>query len=92
MVSLGWAGLDPAHIWDENSSLGLSIPYTTMGRVFRPSQRGHEQYQSAAADGGPFIGFDTLGSCRPPLLSFGVRPGRRKDKYNFTQLSKLGRG
>jgi len=33
MVSLGWAGLDPAHIWDENSSLGLSIPYTTLGQV-----------------------------------------------------------
>jgi len=30
---LGWAGLDPAHIWDENSSLGLSIPYTTLGQV-----------------------------------------------------------
>ena len=33
MVSLGWAGLDPAHIWDENSSLGVSIPYTTLGQV-----------------------------------------------------------
>ncbi len=33
MVSLGWAGLDPAHIWDENSSLGLSIPYTNLGQV-----------------------------------------------------------
>ena len=33
MVSLGWAGLDPAHVWDENSSLGLSIPYTTLGQV-----------------------------------------------------------
>ena len=33
MVSLGWAGLDPAHSWDENSSLGISIPYTTLGQV-----------------------------------------------------------
>jgi hypothetical protein len=33
MVSLGWAGLDPAHNWDENSSLGVSIPYTNMGQV-----------------------------------------------------------
>ena len=33
MVSLGWAGLDPAHISDENSSLGFSIPYTTLGQV-----------------------------------------------------------
>jgi len=33
MVSLGWAGLDPARSWDENSSLGLSIPYTTLGQV-----------------------------------------------------------
>ena len=33
MVSLGWAGLDPAQFWDENSSLGLSIPYTTLGQV-----------------------------------------------------------
>ena len=33
MVSLGWAGLDPAPIWDENSSLGLSIPYTNLGQV-----------------------------------------------------------
>jgi len=33
MVSLGWAGLDPAHKWDENSSLGVSIPYTTLGQV-----------------------------------------------------------
>jgi hypothetical protein len=33
MVSLGWAGLDPAHIWDETSSLGVSIPYTNLGQV-----------------------------------------------------------
>ena len=33
MVSLGWAGLDPALFWDENSSLGVSIPYTTLGQV-----------------------------------------------------------
>jgi hypothetical protein len=33
MVSLGWAGLDPAPIWDENSSLGVSIPYTNLGQV-----------------------------------------------------------
>jgi hypothetical protein len=33
MVSLGWAGLDPALLWDENSSLGVSIPYTTLGQV-----------------------------------------------------------
>jgi hypothetical protein len=33
MVSLDWAGLDPAHIWDENSSLGVSIPYTNLGQV-----------------------------------------------------------
>ena len=33
MVSLGWAGLDPAPIRDENSSLGLSIPYTNLGQV-----------------------------------------------------------
>jgi hypothetical protein len=30
---LGWAGLDPAHIWDETSSLGVSIPYTILGQV-----------------------------------------------------------
>ena len=33
MVSLGWAGLDPALFWDENSSLGLSIPYITLGQT-----------------------------------------------------------
>jgi hypothetical protein len=33
MVSLGWAGLDPAHNWDETSSLGVSIPYTNLGQV-----------------------------------------------------------
>ena len=33
MVSLGWVGLDPAHIWDETSSLGVSIPYTNLGQV-----------------------------------------------------------
>ena len=33
MVSLGWVGLDPAPLWDENSSLGLSIPYTKLGQV-----------------------------------------------------------
>ena len=33
MVSLGWAGLDPPRNWDEYSSLGLSIPYTTLGQV-----------------------------------------------------------
>lgn len=51
MDSLGWAGLDPAPCWDENSSLGLSIPYITLGTGFRPSQRGHEQYQTVAPDG-----------------------------------------
>ncbi|MBI2803508.1 MAG: hypothetical protein HYX68_00815 [Planctomycetes bacterium] len=30
---LGLGGLDPAHIWDENSSLGVSIPYTNLGQV-----------------------------------------------------------
>jgi hypothetical protein len=33
MVSLSWAGLDPALLWDENSSLGVSIPYTNLGQV-----------------------------------------------------------
>ena len=33
MVSLGWVGLDPAHNWDETSSLGVSIPYTNLGQV-----------------------------------------------------------
>jgi len=33
MVSLGWAGLDPAHSWDETSSLRVSIPYTNLGQV-----------------------------------------------------------
>ena len=33
MDSLGWAGLDPALYWEENSSLGLSIPYTTLGQA-----------------------------------------------------------
>ena len=34
MVSLGWAGLDPALCWDKTSSLGVSIPYTNLGQVF----------------------------------------------------------
>jgi hypothetical protein len=33
MVSLGWVGLEPAHNWDETSSLGVSIPYTNLGQV-----------------------------------------------------------
>jgi hypothetical protein len=33
MDSLGWAGLEPAPCWNENSSLGLSIPYTKLGQV-----------------------------------------------------------
>ena len=33
MDSLGWVGFDPALFWDENSSLGLSIPYTTLGQA-----------------------------------------------------------
>src|SRR5688572_25980460 len=33
MVSLGWAGLDPAPMRDENSLLGVSIPSTTLGQV-----------------------------------------------------------
>jgi len=32
MVSLGWAGLDPAHNWDETSLLGVSIPNTNLGQ------------------------------------------------------------
>jgi hypothetical protein len=33
MDSLGWAGLEPARGWNENSSLGFSIPYTKLGQV-----------------------------------------------------------
>ena len=33
MDSLGWAGLEPAQGWNENSWLGLSIPFTKLGRV-----------------------------------------------------------
>jgi hypothetical protein len=33
MDSLGWAGLEPAQGWNENSSLGLSIPFTKLGQV-----------------------------------------------------------
>ena len=33
MDSLGWAGLEPAQDWNENSSLGLSIPFTKLGQV-----------------------------------------------------------
>jgi hypothetical protein len=33
MDSLGWVGFDPALCWDENSSLGLSIPYTNLGQA-----------------------------------------------------------
>jgi hypothetical protein len=33
MDSLGWAGLIPHTNGDENSSLGVSIPYTKLGQV-----------------------------------------------------------
>ena len=33
MDSLGWAGLEPAQGWNENSSLGLSIPFTKLGQA-----------------------------------------------------------
>ena len=33
MDSLGWAGLEPAQDSNENSSLGLSIPFTKLGQV-----------------------------------------------------------
>ena len=33
MDSLGWVGFDPARSWNENSSLGLSIPYITLGQA-----------------------------------------------------------
>jgi hypothetical protein len=33
MDSLGWVGLEPAPCRNENSSLGLSIPYSKLGRV-----------------------------------------------------------
>ena len=33
MDSLGWVGPEPALCWDENSSLGLSIPYTNLGQA-----------------------------------------------------------
>jgi hypothetical protein len=33
MDSLGWAGLEPAQGWNENSWLGLSIPFTKLGQA-----------------------------------------------------------
>jgi hypothetical protein len=54
MVSLGWAGLDPAHNWDEISSLGVSIPYTTLGQVSAHPNKAMNSIKSLHVTGAAF--------------------------------------
>src|SRR5262245_15862286 len=62
MDSLGWVGSDPARAGTRGDT--LTIPFTTSGTGFHPSQRGHEQYPGAAAG---------RGACWVP----GTRPWQR---------------
>ena len=73
MVSLGWAGLDPAHIWDETSSLGVSIPYTNLGQVSAHPNKAMNSINLLQQTAALLSVSQAIMPSRPPLLSFGVR-------------------
>ena len=73
MVSLGWAGLDPAQLWDENSSLGLSIPYTNLGQVSAHPNEAMNSINPLHLTGAAFWRLRVLATERPRQVSFGVR-------------------
>ena len=50
MDSLGWAGLEPAQGWNENSSLGLSIPFTKLGQASAHPNEAMNSIKGAAVD------------------------------------------
>ena len=79
MVSLGWAGLDPAHSWDETSSLGVSIPYTNLGQVSAHPNEAMNSIKLLQQTAALLSVSHGIMPSRPPLLSFGVRHLRGKE-------------
>ena len=56
MDSLGWAGLEPAQGWNENSSLGLSIPFTKLGQVSAHPNEAMNSIKSIQQTGHAIVG------------------------------------
>jgi len=58
MDSLGWAGLEPAQDSNENSSLGLSIPFTKLGQVSAHPNEAMNSIKSLHVTGPAFWSFE----------------------------------
>ena|SRR6516164_2165272 len=74
MDSLGWAGLEPAQGWNENSSLGLSIPFTKLGQASAHPNEAMNSIKRMKLTGAAFWFRATLSPCSGPgslSLSFG---------------------
>jgi len=62
MDSLGWAGLEPAQGWNENSSLGLSIPFTKLGQASAHPNEAMNSIKGAAVDRAGMMAFRRMKS------------------------------
>jgi hypothetical protein len=51
------AGLEPAQFRDENSSLGLSIPYTTLGQAYAHPNEAMNSIKQLQQTAAPFFRF-----------------------------------